>query len=663
MKHKIRFVPLFLVVILALLLAACAAPAPAPATQAPAEPTAAPTAAPTAEPTAAPTEAPTAAPAEGAFTLAPAIADDLKAGKPLKIYVSYHDVSNEFAPFLKAGVEKAAADLGVEAKFVGPVGADAEKQIAELENLVQAGVDGLAISSVSTDALAPVINRFLEAGIPVVTYNTDNPDSKRLAFAGQDLVTSGYEAAKVLAELLGGKGDVIITTLDAAAQWSIDRETGARQGFAEYPDIKVLTTVNTGTEPQQIYAAVENAMLANPTVTGALSLECCSTPAIGEYVKRNNLKDKVTVVGFDELPATLELIKDGYIAGSVSQAPERQGYEAVNMLVKFLKEGKAASVDTGIEVIDLKNLDKYLGGEAAAPAFTLAPAIADDVKAGKPLKIYVSYHDVSNEFAPFLKAGVEKAAADLGVEAKFVGPVGADAEKQIAELENLVQAGVDGLAISSVSTDALAPVINRFLEAGIPVVTYNTDNPDSKRLAFAGQDLVTSGYEAAKVLAELLGGKGDVIITTLDAAAQWSIDRETGARQGFAEYPDIKVLTTVNTGTEPQQIYAAVENAMLANPTVTGALSLECCSTPAIGEYVKRNNLKDKVTVVGFDELPATLELIKDGYIAGSVSQAPERQGYEAVNMLVKFLKEGKAASVDTGIEVIDLKNLDKYLK
>ena len=87
----------------------------------------------------------------------------------------------------------------------------------------------------------------------------------------------------------------------------------------------MLTTVNTGTEPQATYAAVENAMLANPTVKGVLSLECCSTPADGEYVKRNGLQGQVTVVGFDELPATLQLIKDGYVAASISQAPRRPG--------------------------------------------------------------------------------------------------------------------------------------------------------------------------------------------------------------------------------------------------------------------------------------------------------------------------------------------------
>jgi simple sugar transport system substrate-binding protein/ribose transport system substrate-binding protein len=285
----------------------------------------------------------------------------MEQGETPKIYVSYHDVSNEFAPFLRAGVAQAAEELGVDAQFVGPVGADAEAQIAELENLVQTGVDGLAVSSVSTDALAPIINRFLEQGIPVVTYNTDNPDSDRLSFAGQDLEQSGYEAAKVLAELLGGEGDVIITTLDAAAQWSIDRETGARRAFAEYPGINVLTTVNTGTEPQEIYAAVENAMLANPTVTGALSLECCSVTPLGEYAKRNDLKDQVTIVGFDEVPTTLQLIKEGYIAASVSQAPQRQGYEAVRMLVDILAGNPASDVDTGIEVIDATNVDRFMG--------------------------------------------------------------------------------------------------------------------------------------------------------------------------------------------------------------------------------------------------------------------------------------------------------------
>ena len=295
--------------------------------------------------------------------------------------------------------------------------------------------------------------------------------------------------------------------------------------------------------------------------------------------------------------------------------------------------------------------------------FKLDPRIAKKIAAGEKLVIPVSYHDVSNEFAPFMKQGAEKAAKELNVDAPFVGPVSPKADVQIAELESLVEKGVDGLAISSVSSDALAPVIERLIKQGIPVVTFNTDNPKSSRLAFAGQDLVQSGFNAADALAKSLNGKGDVIITTLDAAAQWSLDREKGARQAFANYPGLKVLQTVNTGTEPQAVYAAIENAMQANPSVSGILSLECCSVSPAGEYVKRNNLKDKVTVVGFDEVPTTLQLIKDGYIAASFSQDPPRQTYEAVKMLVSFLKGQPISGVDTGIARIDTTNVDQYMQ
>ncbi|MDX1993067.1 MAG: substrate-binding domain-containing protein [bacterium] len=595
------------------------------------------------------------------FELAERIQAKIDAGETLNIYVSYHDVSNEFAPFIRAGVERAVEELGVNAQFIGPVGADADAQISEIETLLDE-IDGLAISSVSTDALAPLINRVIEAGIPVVTFNTDNPDSDRLVFAGQDLVQSGREAGELMAEYLNGEGQVIITTLDAAAQWSIDRESGAREALANYPGIEVVQTVNTGTDPQEIYAAIENAMLANPDVTGILSLECCSTPAAGEWVTRNDAVGTVTVVGFDLLDDTVQLVADGAIQATIDQAPERQGFEAVNLLVRFLNGETISNLDTGVGIYTQDNIDEVLNPTTEAEGvsladFALAERIQAKIDAGETLNIYVSYHDVSNEFAPFIRAGVERAVEELGVNAQFIGPVGADADAQISEIETLLDE-IDGLAISSVSTDALAPLINRVIEAGIPVVTFNTDNPDSNRLAFAGQDLVQSGREAGELMAEYLNGEGQVIITTLDAAAQWSIDRESGAREALANYPGIEVVQTVNTGTDPQEIYAAIENAMLANPDVTGILSLECCSTPAAGEWVTRNDAVGTVTVVGFDLLDDTVQLVADGAIQATIDQAPERQGFEAVNLLVRFLNGETISNLDTGVGIYTQENI-----
>jgi simple sugar transport system substrate-binding protein/ribose transport system substrate-binding protein len=294
--------------------------------------------------------------------------------------------------------------------------------------------------------------------------------------------------------------------------------------------------------------------------------------------------------------------------------------------------------------------------------FKLADRIKAKLDAHQPLDLYVSYHDVSNEFAPFMKAGVERAAKEDKVNAQFIGPVGANADDQINEIETLM-GKMDGLAISSVSTDALAPVIDRVLAAGIPVVTFNTDNPDSKRLAFAGQDLVQSGVEAGKLMTKVLDGKGKVMITTIDAAAQWSLDREKGARQALKEAPDITVVNTLNTGTDPQKIYSAIENAMLADPSITGILSLECCSTPAAGTWVQRNNQTGKVKVVGFDLLDQTVDLVGNGNIQATIDQAPEKQGFAAVDLLVKFLNGTPIDNVDTGVGIYTKENIAEVAK
>lgn len=299
--------------------------------------------------------------------------------------------------------------------------------------------------------------------------------------------------------------------------------------------------------------------------------------------------------------------------------------------------------------------------EVTLADFDLAQRIADGIAAGDDFDILVSYHDVSNEFAPFIREGVERADAEEGVNARMVGPVGADADAQISEIETLI-GQYDALAISSVSTDALSPLIDRLVGEGIPVITYNTDNPDSARLVFAGQDLIESGRAAGALMGEVLGGEGRVIITTLDAAAQWSLDREGGAREALAEFEGIEVVRTLNTGTDPQEIYSAIENAMLADPSITGILSMECCTTPAAGEWVARNGRAGDVQIVGFDLLDQTVELVADGVIQATIDQAPARQGYEAVNLLVQFLSGEPIDDLDTGVGVYTPDNISEIL-
>jgi ABC-type sugar transport system substrate-binding protein len=279
----------------------------------------------------------------------------------IEITVIYHDTGIEFGQIIKNGAMAAGEEFGVKVNWVGPIGINVDEQVNFIENAITAGVDGIAISNVNGDALNPMIDKAMDAGIPVVTFNSEAAGSKRLAFYGQNLVESGYVQGKILVEYMGEEGKVIITSGDASASWSQDREAGVRKALAEYPKIEVVQVLSTGWEDQQMYAAIENALLANPDLTGIASLGAPTSMASGRALLRNNRFDEITHVCHDLMPETLDNVKAGATKATLSQNPYLQGFAPVENLFKFISEGtKIESFDTGILRVDDSNVDEWL---------------------------------------------------------------------------------------------------------------------------------------------------------------------------------------------------------------------------------------------------------------------------------------------------------------
>ena len=281
----------------------------------------------------------------------------------------------------------------------------------------------------------------------------------------------------------------------------------------------------------------------------------------------------------------------------------------------------------------------------------------------KTLNIVVIYHDTSLEFGQVIKSGALAAGKALGCNVQFEGPVGIKVDEQIAFIENAITCGVDGIATSNPNGEALNSVIQKAIDAGIPTITFNSQAPDSPSQAFVGQGLIESGREQGRVIADYIGGRGKVIIITGEAAATWSIDRETGVREILAKYPGIEVLTTVSTGWEEQAQYAAIENSILANPDIAAIASLDGGTSPTTGIVLSRLNRKN-IVHVGHDLCVQTLDNIKAGWTNASLSQFPYNQGYMSVQNLYDHITKGtELKDIDTGILLVNEKNIDEYIK
>lgn len=295
---------------------------------------------------------------DGGFTLADHVQQRMDDGKPLRIKLSYHDPSLAFATPISAGMEKAGKEFGVEASLIGPTGGDAAKQVSEIQTLLQQkAVDGLAVSSASSDALKPVIAQAYKAGVPVISFNTDNPDSQQMGFVGQDLKGSGEAQAEQLREDLGADADgkVVVFSVDTGAGWSHDRFSGFEQGLSG-SGLEIVGPVNVGNEPSAAYNTVESTMSGQSGVVAVAGLDCCSTTAAAKWVEGAK-EDGMAVGGFDLLPQTAEYIESGVVDFTISQNPAEQGYQAVKVLHDFLEEGtEITGVNTGAQFVTQDNI-------------------------------------------------------------------------------------------------------------------------------------------------------------------------------------------------------------------------------------------------------------------------------------------------------------------
>lgn len=326
------------------------------------------------------------------------------------------------------------------------------------------------------------------------------------------------------------------------------------------------------------------------------------------------------------------------------------------------------SLVAGLATVGLVACGAVTGGNgSSSPSqgtesdFQLAERIQKKVDSGEQLVIKLSYHDPSLAFAAPIQTGMERAAKEFDVDAQMIGPAGGNPANQVSEIQSLITQGkIDGLAVSSSSNDALKPVIAQAIDAGIPVISFNTNNPDSKQLGFVGQDLKSSGKTEAEELLKALDGKtGNVVVVSVDTGAGWSNDRFSGFEEGL-EGSGLNIIGPVNTGNEPSGAYNTIESTMAGQKDAIALVSLDCCSFTAAGTWIRQYEKVGDMVLVGFDLQSQTIENVKDGVAACTIGQAPQEQGYQAVKVLRDFIVDGTPiADVDTGAEIFTKANID----
>jgi ribose transport system substrate-binding protein len=270
---------------------------------------------------------------------------------------------------VEKGVADAAAALGVQADFFVPTQEDIAAQISTMEGYIAQGYDGIAVAPSDPKAMEATIAAAMEAGIPVITLDTDAPDSVRLAYVGTSNKAAGVVAGEEMAKLLPDGGQVAIGTGSLTALNSLERMEGFREGMGDA--ITVVEPVNNDKEDSATALELANASLvANPDLAGAFGVYAYNGPAWAKAIKEQGKAGTVKVVAFDATDEHIEFLKEGLIDVLVAQREYFQGYNSVELLTKMAQLGIEAGmadygvpadgiVDTGVDVVTLDGLADY----------------------------------------------------------------------------------------------------------------------------------------------------------------------------------------------------------------------------------------------------------------------------------------------------------------
>jgi ribose transport system substrate-binding protein len=261
--------------------------------------------------------------------------------------------------YANTGAQRAAQELGnVEVIYRGPEKADELRQKEIVESFISQKVDGIAISVLNAEFLTSAIDKAIDAGIPVVTWDSDAPNPKRIAFYGVDDFKSGQIMGDETAKLLGGKGTVAILT-SLGANNLARRLDGVKDAFQKYPGITIVDTFDIkedSTRCQELIAAGTNRY---PNLGAWVSVG--GWPVFSANALDPVDPKKTKFVSFDTVDSALGLLRAGKVQVLLGQKYFGWGSESVKLLHGIVNGQKPATaiIDSGVDVVDASNVDEY----------------------------------------------------------------------------------------------------------------------------------------------------------------------------------------------------------------------------------------------------------------------------------------------------------------
>jgi ribose transport system substrate-binding protein len=266
-----------------------------------------------------------------------------------------------------------------------------------------------------------------------------------------------------------------------------------------------------------------------------------------------------------------------------------------------------------------------------------ALALAAPAQARETVGLSVS--TLNNPFFVTLRDGARAAAAKAGLDLVVLDAQDKP-DKQVADVEDLVQKKVKVILVNPTDAAAVVPAIQRANAAGIPVITVDRAAAGGRVAFHIASDNVAGGKLAGALVCKLLGGKGTAV--ELEGIPGSSAARDRG--QGFNEAlkagcPNVKVVARQTANFDRAQGLTVMENVLQAQPKIDAVFAHN--DEMALGALQAIRASRKHIRLVGFDATDDAVKAVAACDLKATVAQQPAEMGRLAVEKAAQLAKGG----------------------
>ena len=278
-----------------------------------------------------------------------------------------------FTDELMYGIEAAQQDLqdyNLELEFHFSDSLAFQEQLPILRSLHPCDYDAIAINA-GSEALSENVNAFVKNSIPVVTFNSDIPNSRRLFYVGENPYKNGRVAGELMGKMLGGKGTVAIFAGFSLVASHSARAAGFRDYLKEhYPDMEILDVLEYHDREDEAYTAMQQIAERRKDIRGVFCVSAVGAIGVGTYLKEHFAPESICLIGYDVSQKSAQLLQEHYCSALIDQEPRKQGYQMLHLLFETLRSGtppEKKEFFTKVGIIVSENLWDYIDPQPQEP--------------------------------------------------------------------------------------------------------------------------------------------------------------------------------------------------------------------------------------------------------------------------------------------------------